>query len=536
MKTISSLFRIVAVATVLSLLVVALPATPALAAEDLRVKPSTVEIGERITVTGDGYDYDRQVYIFISSQELDEDDDIEDLDAYYRTSTYSGAQDDSDAREIDKSFNMPSRLTHGDDPDDDEDVHGGDYYAYTTYSRTGDIVAKDDFTVIAALIELDPEEGAVGTEVEITGVDFNDDEQIIVFWDGAEIDIESGDDETDSDGEFKFTIIIPESTAGEHTITVEDEDGAVAEFIFTVEAEITVDPTQGAPGDTVTVRGTGFGDEVEVDIEFDGAEVIRAETDDEGSFQAAFTVPAKSPGTYEIEAKDDDNNKDDVDFTVAAGINLGQTTGNVGSQVTITGAGFTPNASLTITYAGKQVATATADNVGKFSSTFAVPESQHGRQTITASDGTNTVNTTFTMESAPPPIPQPLLPEGEAKAKSTAYFDWDDVTDPSGVTYTLQIATNESFTDAWERTGLTESEYTLTKDEKMESTSLEAPYYWRVQAVDGASNVSGWTAPGTFYVGFTFELTGWVLYVLMGLAGLMILLIGFLLGRRSSYY
>ena len=122
------------------------------------------------------------------------------------------------------------------------------------------------------------------------------------------------------------------------------------------------------------------------------------------------------------------------------------------------------------------------------------------------------------------------------KAESQAFFDWDDVTDPSlPVTYTLQIANNESFTDAWEKTELAESTYTLTKEEKLESTKKEAPYYWRVRAIDGAENASDWTVPGSFHVGFTFEFSGWILYTLLGIAGLLLLLIGYVLGRRTAY-
>ena len=76
----------------------------------------------------------------------------------------------------------------------------------------------------------------------------------------------------------------------------------------------------------------------------------------------------------------------------------------------------------------------------------------------------------------------------------------------------------------------------LTKEERLESTDKEAPYYWSVQAVDAADNASGWTAAQSFYVGFAFELTGWVLYLLMGLAGVVLLLVGILVGRRLAYY
>jgi archaellum component FlaG (FlaF/FlaG flagellin family) len=540
MKGISRLFGIVAVATILSLLVVALPASPALAYERLNLDPDKGEIGDRIDVTGYGFKKSidpnyYMVYIFLSPEDAEVDvDNIDQLDTYHKVKTKST----DEYGEFSTYFYVPSRLTYG---DVDEDVHGGTYYVYTAYSLTGEIKSKDEFTVIAAEIAVDPDKGTVGTEVDIDGTDFNGKEYITVDYDGDEIDIESGDDETDSSGDFSSSILIPESTAGKHTITVTDETGSTAEAEFTVEPQITVTPAKAAPGDTATVKGTGFGKDAAVTIEFDGSEVVSVDTGEYGSFSVGFKVPVKSPGTYQIKAEDDDRNKDSENFTVASGINLSLTSGNVGSEVTVNGAGFTPNSTVTITYAPEStpVATPAADANGRFSATFTAPKSQHGRHTITASDGTNSVTTTFTMESTPPQVPQPKLPLDGTKAESKAYFDWEDVTDPSGVTYTLQIATDEGFTEGsivLEKTDIADSEYTLTKEEKLKSTKKEAPYYWRIRAVDGAENASGWTSPGSFYIGFTFELTGWILYTLMGVAGILLLAIGYLVGRRTSYY
>ncbi len=536
MKSFSKLLRIGAVVTILSLLVAVLPA-PALAAEDVELDPESGEIGDRIDVTGDGFHEtttttEYYVYIFFSPQEADEGDDISDLDTYHRVKSTST----DDNGEIDTYFTVPSRLTTG---PDDEDVHGGDYYVYTSYDNGGDdIQTVNEFTVIAAEIALSPTKGTVGTEVDIDGKDFNGREYITVEYDGEEIDIDSGDGETDSSGAFISTILIPESTAGKHTITVTDETGSENEAEFTVEPEMTVDPTKAAPSDKVAVEGTGFGDEVEVSIELDGDEVATGGTDSYGSFKVTLTVPSKSPGTYNLEARDEDRNRDTANFTIAAGIDLSLTSGNVGSKVTINGAGFRPNSTVTITYAPEPdpVATPVADANGKFSATFTVPRSKGGAHVITATDGSSTITATFTMESQAPPIPKPELPLDGVKAKSPVHFDWGDVTDPSGVTYTLQIG-NEDFSEiVLEKTGITDSEYTLTKEEKLKSTKQDAPYYWRVRAVDGASNASNWTTPGTFYVGFTFDLSGWVLYVLMAIAGIVLLLIGYLAGRRTSYF
>lgn len=541
---VGKLLRIVALATILSLLVVAIPASHALAITDderISLDPDEGEIGEEVEVSGtdfeESYDYggddykDYYVSVYFTDESVDEGDDIDDLDNYEVVDSSDWVDEDG---EWDTTFDVPDELTEGDEGD--AVVTGGDYYVFVTYEDDDEIVAVAEFTVIAAEIVLDPTRGPVGTEVEITGTDFTKYDYIYIDFDGDELDIESGEDEVDRYGEFTVTVLIPESTAGEHTITVTDDSDVAAEATFTVEPEISLSAATGAAGDTITVSGTGFGREVDVSVEFDGTELNSTVSDDYGSFNVGIKLPVRASGPYTVEAKDEERNKAAADFEVKAGITLNPANGNVGSQLTVSGSGFTPNASVNISYAGAQVATATADGSGKFTASFEVPKSQSGARTVTAADGANTATATFTMESVPPPVPAPQLPLMDDKAKSQAYFDWNDVTDPSGVTYSLQIATDQGFSSlVLEKTGITDSEYTLTKEEKLVSTKKDAPYYWRVQAVDGAGNESGWTTPGAFYVGFSLSFPTWALYTLIGIAGVLLLLVGFLLGRRTSY-
>jgi hypothetical protein len=82
-----------------------------------------------------------------------------------------------------------------------------------------------------------------------------------------------------------------------------------------------------------------------------------------------------------------------------------------------------------------------------------------------------------------------------------------------------------------EREGLQHSEYTVAKGEELESTGKKA-YYWRVKAVDGASNESEWAPPGLFYVGFSpTSMPGWVWYIFYGLGVLLLVIVGFWVWR-----
>ena len=663
----AKLFGTLALVIILALLVVAIPATPALAAS-LTLTPTSGDVGTTVTVTGTGFVAGRVIDIYFY------------YDSTYTVLKYITA---SSAGTISTTFTVPN-------------VAIGTHYVRALDFDTQQFVAIATFTVSAVQIEIDPDEGPVGTEVEIIGEGFDSREDIIVEYDGDEVTIIDGDDRTDSSGEFEGTIIIiPPSTAGDHTITVTGDDSNIeAEAEFTVEPQITASPTSAPPGTEVTVTGTGFGRRSDVTIFFDNAGMTVSgdnDTDRDGSFTATFSVPALSPGTYDVEAEDEDDNTDDVEFTIAASINitptvgsvgtelsvtgtgfsgtvtikydgvgittiaaasgafsatfsvpastlgdhtvtasggtgeanatftiltsvsltptsgnvgtkltvtgtgfngavvikydgvgittttadasgafsatlsvpasalgdhtvtasdvtseasatftiltsvgLNQTTGNIGTELTITGAGF--SGTVTIKYDGVEVAIATAGANGVFSAIFTVPTSDAGAHTVTASDNTNTAQITFIMESKAPAAPEPLLPEADGKAKAEAYFDWDDVTDPSGVTYTLQIASDADFTTIMlEKEALTNSEYTLTKEEKLASTQKEAPYYWRVKAVDGASNESAWSTLRSFSVGFSLDLPDGAKYALMGVGALLIGLFGFWVGRRTAY-
>ncbi len=537
------IFRILALAAILSLLVIAIPASPALAAESIDLSPSTGEVGDKIDIDGSGFKTDgTRVYIYFSNQEWDVGDEIDDDVTVYqlvkkRTPDVNG--------EIDTYFYVPEIL---DDGDDDEDVVGGYYYVYVTYGDNDDIEAIEEFTIRG--IELSPDEGTVDTEVEITGIGFTKSKDIrYIEYDDEEVDIESGDDETDRHGEFISSILIPESIAGEHTITVRDESNKEASTTFTVDPEMTVTPISGTKGDTVAVTGTGFGDEEDVAIAFNNVTVATNTTDQDGSFTASFIVPDVAAAIYDVDAEDDDNNDAEAQFTVGIAtiltispVTTQASPAHAGMNIAVSGLGFRASSAITVTdlTSGLLIVTTISSADGVFQTTFEAAGAA-GEHVITASDGTSTLQVSFIMESQPPSAPALLLPEAATKVEARVSLDWETVTDDSSpVTYTLQIATDDDFAPAsilLEKEGLTKSEYTTTEAEKLSSTKEEAPYYWRVKAIDAISNESEWSTPGSFYVGgIFFSLTGWVLYAVMGVGGLALLGLGYWLGRRTTYY
>jgi len=525
-------------------LLITVTAIPAQAAGVISLFPREGKIGDRIQIDGAGFDAHAILRIYLSSDKAEKGDYIGDEVTTYKEIAIALIDADN-LFTYPVYFNVPDTLTFD---EESVDVHDGDYYIYATYHYDRCIIARTLFTVIDGEIELDPEEGTVGSEVQISGQGLRPDQEIAVKYDEYDIDIASGDSKTDGDGSFICTIIIPHSTTGSHVITVIDESGDTPEAEFSVKPQITIEPIDQTVGETVNISGTGFYKRQVIHITLDDERLattpLTIKTDHYGSFDASFLVPfSGSYGIKEVEANVNKFNKAEAQLTVWGGIRLIPITsptspGYAGMKLIIHGAGFIAEATITITYSHNDetipVATVPADD-GAFSVDFIVPPSFAGSHEITATDGTSTATSTFTMESQAPPTPVPLIPEAVSTAPARAYFDWEDVNDDSGVSFTLQVASDDDFnTIVLEKEGIATSEYELAEEEKLEPTEKEAPYYWRVKAVDGAFNESDWSYPILFYVGFSWaSIPVWIWYTFGGLVILLLGFLGFRLRRRA---
>jgi hypothetical protein len=477
------------------------------------------------------------------------------------------------------------------------------------------------FSVVPKLT-ISPQSGVVDDRIDLNGSGFTANSPITIFWDNDAIS--TGAIIADSNGSFASTdFVVPGSTEGAHTIRA--RDGGYASATASVE-----------------VIGRGFESNRSIDLTFSGISVATTPdnivTNSSGTFTARFTVPGVAAGSYTIRATDGINDTSAA-FSIEARLNLSPASGHVGSEVTVSGNGFTPEGRVAITYDTEQVVTVTTSNAGTFSVSFTVPASKGGPHSVTARDLSNqTISAvgTFTMETVAPSVPLLVQPEYDTQASVTPLFKWTAVTDPSGVTYQLQVARDSTFSrivlskpdltepsyqvsqgekldltkkdnpyywrvravdkadnsSQWtspasfytedstppgtptllrpqygansngetffdwsdvsdpsgvtyqlqvagdidfsslliDKQGISLSEYTVTQAEKLPRTSGDSPYYWRVRAIDGAGNAGDWSSPGAFYVGFL--LRGWVLYLIMGIGGLVILLFGILIGVR----
>ena len=77
---------------------------------------------------------------------------------------------------------------------------------------------------------------------------------------------------------------------------------------------------------------------------------------------------------------------------------------------------------------------------------------------------------------------------------------------------------------------------TVPPQNKLNAVTEEAPYYWRVRAVDKALNEGEWSETATFYVGFGMNMPQAVIYVIIVGVALLLAVFTFWLGRKTAYY
>jgi hypothetical protein len=271
----------------------------------------------------------------------------------------------------------------------------------------------DTFEVLPS-VQTDLNEGPVGTEVTLNGYGFSNGQDIrVTLYQGP---VKKGEEETadaNSNGSWTLTYTIPSTPRGNYILRVEAKEGTIwvgwVNKDFKVTPRITTNTDEGTVGQTIQVSGTGFASEEEdIEITFDG-EVVKPVTypnvDENGSWNTVIAVPPLQSGTYPIDASGKltrARDVPDVDFTVSPGVWVEPTSAYVGDTIAVAGGGFEPEETgIKVTFAGQVVATGiTADMDGVWDSSFVLPASAFGSQTVSASgDITSTVTTTLNIKA-----------------------------------------------------------------------------------------------------------------------------------------
>jgi hypothetical protein len=369
-------------------------------------------------------------------------------------------------------------------------------------TKAGDV--PDVNLTVSPKISLSPASGDVGTSVTVSGAGFGKSETgIRVTYDGK--DAKTGVT-ADGKGAWSVSFPVPTSIRGVHTI---DASGAstnldeVTDVAFIISSAVRVKPESGYVGDSITVSGCGFGgNESDITVTLDGG-VIKSGiiANSEGCWTTSLAIPASNAGSHFIDAYSASIAAADVadaKLAISSKIALEPNEGCVGCDIVVNGTGFGADKELTIKYDSVAVATELAtDAQGNFQVSIQAPKSTGGKHNITAADTSGaSAAVVFMMETTPPSLPQVVSPKDGSRVglfdRAAPTFEWTAVSDPSGVTYSLQISSQSDFaTTLLTKEDLTESKYTLPDAEALS----RGQYYWKIKAVDGAGNDSGWSTP-----------------------------------------
>ena len=411
----------------------------------------------------------------------------------------------------------------------------------------GTVEMDTHFTVKPRLI-INHEEGPVGTDVTVKGQGFAQNEtgiELRYYLDGSYITIE-GNITANAKGSWQTRFSIPLSTRGDHRLDAQSAGTKlhdVEDVTFKVTAEISMDKSSGIVGESITMTGSRFAaHESGIQILFLGEPIVTGiKADTQGDWEGSFEVPEMPAGIYSATAEGEQTEREDVsalNFKIEPGILLFPDEGYVGTNLTATGRGFAANRNVAIKYYGSQVATARTNGTGGFVISFLVPENQHGEGEVAAEDAEkNKATAIFAMESDPPGTPTLVSPSNGGMVgfvgRIRPTFEWSEVSDESGVRYSLQIARSTDVTATGEFVspivsvqGIVATNHALEEAEALPYGS----YYWIVQAVDGAGNEGSWTPARSLRAGL-LPLWAFVAIVIAIAAGIMALIRSFLMKR-----
>jgi hypothetical protein len=370
----------------------------------------------------------------------------------------------------------------------------------TSGNITSPVLAEAAFTIDTPAITLDFPNGHVGTGVIISGSGFPASGVVSLTYDSTGLSTEP----VAGDGCFVHGMAVPESIGGPHRITATDQTGHYAETFFEVVASIKLNMASGAPGETLNIRGSGFGHRSSVSVLFGSFAAASVLASDFGSFNTDLNIPDIEPGPYTITVQDNTGNQDNASFLVGATVKVSLGTGAVGTPLTVHGGGFRPGGTVTVKFDDMAAGDALADLNGAFDISFKVPVAPAGDHDILVTDGDTTRKLTFSIESDAPPPPVPVSP-GVMSPTSfpwniTLPFSWQAAEDPSQpVVYTFEIAVDESFRSPLiKKTGLAGTQYVLTENEALKAGFVPVTYFWRVMATDAAGNEGQWSPAQPF--------------------------------------
>ncbi len=162
-------------------------------------------------------------------------------------------------------------------------------------TRARDVEGIEGFTVSPG-VWIEPPGLAyyVGETITVAGGGFEPGETgIKVYFEGQVV---ASDITAEIDGSWESSFVLPASTYGENTVWALGDVTARVETILTTKAKIeSISPVEGAPGDSVTLSGSGFSANEELTVTVGGVAASGSmQTQSNGNVNITFRVPKGS--------------------------------------------------------------------------------------------------------------------------------------------------------------------------------------------------------------------------------------------------
>ena len=258
------------------------------------------------------------------------------------------------------------------------------------------------------LILLNPSSGIVGSTVTISGNNFAPSSTISIKFNGVIQTTNPTTMTTNFTGGFTGSIIVPSSSTGPFPINAIDASTNTASSQFTVIHPVinTAVPASGPVGQTVSVNFNNLIANSSSTIKFGTKSVSNStvNTNSTGGWKGTVTVPSGSGNNINVS---DGTNTLSTPFTVTTpSIKAASpTSGPVGQTVSVSFNNLFTNTPYTIkfgsTTANGAFATGTTNSTGGAQGLVIVPSIPVGSQSLSVSDGTNTLSTPFTVTKTP---------------------------------------------------------------------------------------------------------------------------------------
>jgi hypothetical protein len=331
----------------------------------ISVSPDEGLPGDTVTVEGNGYDAEEDVWI-----------------SFYNGVVYENITTATcdDSGYFTATFTVPT-------------VAYGDYLVNATnYAGNED----EQPYKVGASISLSHSEGPSGLVVTIDGRGYTNGDLPLTNFEinGQDLAVD-GTSVTVVNGLFSVDVIIPSLALGTYTIIVYDtvpgpgSDGS-EEFEINGAPKVDIDPTFGAPGSSHTIRGYNFtqiaGTTVTI-VMGDGTPHTTTTCDSNGEWEVTTAVPAKEFKLWYFNATDDNgvNGTDTFKIGILAVI-LTPTSGASGSMLTVTGVGFEAGADYNVTFNDEVVAMGVVGAGEDLSTSFYVPTCEAGEYSVLVND------------------------------------------------------------------------------------------------------------------------------------------------------